>query len=142
MPASLFAAAVMYVIHEHPDGGLPMLRVTRCRRAPSCQTDDVWTEDAFFWAHAIVLTRSLPFGEDLALIPMLDLANHEETQTPRPTASRGRLFQTRLHGPRRAGAFISFSRAHVRRCPVGAWPLCFDEVAAWLVTAFRLLCPR
>ncbi|OLP96648.1 Metacaspase-1 [Symbiodinium microadriaticum] len=35
------------------------------------------TEEEWFWAHAIVLTRALPFGNELSLIPGLDLANHE-----------------------------------------------------------------
>eukprot|EP00913_Durusdinium_trenchii_P006982 g6567.t1 len=41
-----------------------------------------WTKDRtrgsrYLWAHAIVLTRALPFGNELSLIPGLDLANHE-----------------------------------------------------------------
>ncbi|CAE7509670.1 SETD3 [Symbiodinium natans] len=35
------------------------------------------TEEDWLWAHAIVLTRALPFGNELSLIPGLDLANHE-----------------------------------------------------------------
>ncbi|CAE7387312.1 MCA1 [Symbiodinium sp. CCMP2456] len=35
------------------------------------------SEEEWFWAHAIVLTRALPFGNELSLIPGLDLANHE-----------------------------------------------------------------
>jgi len=35
------------------------------------------TEEEWLWAHAIVLTRALPFGNELSLIPGLDLANHE-----------------------------------------------------------------
>ena len=31
----------------------------------------------YLWAHAIVLSRALPFGEELHLIPLLDLANHQ-----------------------------------------------------------------
>ena len=31
---------------------------------------------ADLYAHAIVLTRALPFGDELSLIPFLDLANH------------------------------------------------------------------
>ena len=34
-------------------------------------------EEEWLWAHAIVLTRALPFGNELSLIPGLDLANHE-----------------------------------------------------------------
>ena len=33
--------------------------------------------EGYLWAHAIVLSRALPFGEELSLIPLLDLANHE-----------------------------------------------------------------
>ena len=36
-----------------------------------------WTKERWLWAHAIVLTRALPFGNELSLIPGLDLANHE-----------------------------------------------------------------
>lgn len=36
-----------------------------------------WTKEKWLWAHAIVLTRALPFGNELSLIPGLDLANHE-----------------------------------------------------------------
>ncbi|CAK9099727.1 Actin-histidine N-methyltransferase (Endothelial differentiation inhibitory protein D10) (Protein-L-histidine N-tele-methyltransferase) (SET domain-containing protein 3) [Durusdinium trenchii] len=36
-----------------------------------------WTKERYLWAHAIVLTRALPFGNELSLIPGLDLANHE-----------------------------------------------------------------
>ncbi|CAE7743059.1 SETD3 [Symbiodinium pilosum] len=35
------------------------------------------TEEDWLWAHAIVLTRALPFGNELSLIPGLDLANHQ-----------------------------------------------------------------
>lgn len=33
--------------------------------------------EGYLWAHAIALSRALPFGEELSLIPMLDFANHE-----------------------------------------------------------------
>jgi hypothetical protein len=33
--------------------------------------------DGYLWAHAIVLSRALPFGEELSLIPLLDFANHK-----------------------------------------------------------------
>lgn len=37
---------------------------------------EVFNAAGYLWAHAIVLTRALPFGETLSLIPFLDLANH------------------------------------------------------------------
>ena len=38
---------------------------------------DVFNAAGWLWANAIVLTRALPFGDEQALIPFLDLANHE-----------------------------------------------------------------
>lgn len=38
---------------------------------------DTFNVGGFLWAHAIVLTRALPFGDELSLIPFLDLANHQ-----------------------------------------------------------------
>lgn len=43
---------------------------------------DAFTPERYLWAHALVLSRSLPVGEDpdgaeLSLVPLLDLANHE-----------------------------------------------------------------
>lgn len=37
---------------------------------------DVFSAPGYLWAHAICLTRALPFGDELSLIPFLDLANH------------------------------------------------------------------
>lgn len=37
----------------------------------------VFRIEGFLWATAIVLSRALPFADSLALIPFLDLANHE-----------------------------------------------------------------
>jgi len=37
---------------------------------------EVFNAAGYLWAHAIVLSRALPFGEALHLIPFLDLANH------------------------------------------------------------------
>ena len=34
------------------------------------------SEEWYRWAHAIVLSRALPFGDSESLIPLLDLANH------------------------------------------------------------------
>merc|ERR1719424_2316681 len=36
----------------------------------------VFNAAGYLWAHAVVLSRALPFGEELHLIPLLDLANH------------------------------------------------------------------
>lgn len=36
-----------------------------------------FTLEKWLWAHGIVLTRALPFGNELSLIPGLDFANHE-----------------------------------------------------------------
>jgi len=36
----------------------------------------VFRFEGFLWANAIVLSRALPFADSLALIPMLDFANH------------------------------------------------------------------
>ncbi len=33
--------------------------------------------ERYFYAHALVLSRGLPFGDELSLIPLLDFANHE-----------------------------------------------------------------
>jgi len=33
--------------------------------------------DDFVWTHALVLSRGLPFGDEMAMIPYLDYANHE-----------------------------------------------------------------
>jgi hypothetical protein len=38
---------------------------------------EVFRFEVYLWAHGIVLTRALPFGDDLSLIPFLDLANHQ-----------------------------------------------------------------
>ena len=38
---------------------------------------DAFSRERFLWAHAICLSRALPFGDELSLIPLLDLANHE-----------------------------------------------------------------
>lgn len=38
---------------------------------------DIVSLEGYLWAHAIALSRALPFGEELSLIPMLDFANHE-----------------------------------------------------------------
>eukprot|EP00966_Prymnesium_polylepis_P309104 7143046-Prymnesium_polylepis.1 len=37
---------------------------------------DTFRWEGWLWAHAVVLTRALPFGDSLSLIPFLDLANH------------------------------------------------------------------
>mmetsp|Transcript_160312 Transcript_160312/g.282878 ORF Transcript_160312/g.282878 Transcript_160312/m.282878 type:complete len:585 (+) Transcript_160312:43-1797(+) len=37
---------------------------------------NVFNAPGYLWAHAICLTRALPFGDELSLIPFLDLANH------------------------------------------------------------------
>lgn len=44
-------------------------------------TSEVFCAEGYLWAHAIVLSRALPFGESLTLIPFLDLANHKSGAT-------------------------------------------------------------
>ena len=39
---------------------------------------EVFNAPGYLWAHAIVLTRGLPFGGEEHLIPFLDLANHKK----------------------------------------------------------------
>jgi len=43
---------------------------------PALFPRDVFNAEGYLWAHAIVLSRALPFGDELHLIPFLDLANH------------------------------------------------------------------
>lgn len=37
---------------------------------------NIFNAPGYLWAQAIVSTRALPFGEELSIIPFLDLANH------------------------------------------------------------------
>ncbi|KAL3892882.1 MAG: hypothetical protein SGPRY_014691 [Prymnesium sp.] len=46
-------------------------------KQPEAFPKETFTFEGYLWAHAIVLTRALPFGDSLSLIPFLDLANHE-----------------------------------------------------------------
>lgn len=43
---------------------------------PLAAGDGAFTAAGYLWAHAVVLSRGLPFGDTLSLIPMLDLVNH------------------------------------------------------------------
>ena len=45
---------------------------------PNVFPPEVFNLQGYLYAHAIVLTRALPFGEELSLIPFLDLANHQK----------------------------------------------------------------
>jgi len=47
-------------------------------KEPSLFPPQIFNAAGYLYAHAIVLTRALPFGDDLHLIPFLDLANHEK----------------------------------------------------------------
>ncbi len=38
---------------------------------------EVFTVEQYIWAHAIILSRSLPIEEEICLVPLLDMANHE-----------------------------------------------------------------
>jgi hypothetical protein len=38
---------------------------------------DVFSVDRYLWAHALILSRALPVSEELALIPILELSNHD-----------------------------------------------------------------
>ena len=42
----------------------------------SAETPSPFDALSYVWAQGIVLSRALPFGDELALIPFLDLANH------------------------------------------------------------------
>ena len=45
-------------------------------KQPELFPPEVFRFEGYLWAHAVVLTRALPFGDSLSLIPFLDLANH------------------------------------------------------------------
>eukprot|EP00746_Dinoflagellata_sp_MGD_P072719 gnl/MRDRNA2_/MRDRNA2_29496_c0_seq1.p1 gnl/MRDRNA2_/MRDRNA2_29496_c0~~gnl/MRDRNA2_/MRDRNA2_29496_c0_seq1.p1 ORF type:complete len:369 (+),score=76.10 gnl/MRDRNA2_/MRDRNA2_29496_c0_seq1:23-1108(+) len=59
---SQWAAIEANVLPNHPDDLFPR---------------EVFNAPGYLWANAIVSTRSLPFGEELTMIPFLDLANHQ-----------------------------------------------------------------
>lgn len=46
--------------------------------APELFPPSVFNEANWLWAHGVVLTRALPFGNELSLIPGIDFANHVE----------------------------------------------------------------
>ena len=69
----------------------------------------VFNLQGYLYAHAIVLTRALPFGDDLSLIPFMDLANHIKVRARRgsspaprrgssPAPRRGSELATSLNG--------------------------------------------
>lgn len=43
---------------------------------PELFPPDTFCAPGYLWAHATVLSRGLPFGDQISLIPLLDLANH------------------------------------------------------------------
>ena len=45
--------------------------------APELFPPEAFNPAMYLWAHAVALSRALPFGEELSLIPFMDLANHE-----------------------------------------------------------------
>lgn len=57
-----WAALEANVLPNHPDSLFPR---------------EVFNAAGWLWANAVVLTRALPFGDEQALIPFLDLANHQ-----------------------------------------------------------------
>ncbi|KAL1515147.1 hypothetical protein AB1Y20_004208 [Prymnesium parvum] len=52
------------------------LERTAFREAAHLFPRETFRFERYLWAHAVVLTRALPFGDSLSLIPLLDFANH------------------------------------------------------------------
>ena len=80
-----FAGSHLYETIGAVKGGLLMqweaIQERVVPNAPDLFPPQVFNLQGYLYAHAIVLTRSLPFGDDLSLIPFLDLANHQKGAT-------------------------------------------------------------
>jgi hypothetical protein len=50
--------------------------------SPADFPPDAHGRERYLWAHAVVLSRAMPLGEEACLVPLLDCANHEAYPAP------------------------------------------------------------